>query len=106
MILATGLMPGLAAAETAETIEAGGVAAEMTRRAVSMTSDSGKAITAEQVYVTMRRRDGTPIEAETLPSYVRFAERAACGDRAVLVSVIVGAIDGAGQFEVLCAAGN
>lgn len=97
------LLPGLAAAETmrSETMEA-----ELTRRAVNMTSTEGKAIRAEQVNVTLKRRDGQPIGAGEVESYVPFAERAACKGRKVLVSVIVGATAGAGRFDVLCAAGN
>jgi len=102
-ILAAGLMPAMAAAET---VQSESLEAEMTRRAVSMTSDSGKTIAAEQVYVTMRRRDDVPIMTGDLDEYVPFAERAACGDGTVLVSLVVGASDGAGRFEVLCVGGN
>lgn len=92
-----------AAAAGAETLQSANLEAELTRRAVSMTSNDGAAIAGEQVYVTMRRRDGTAIGAGDLGDYVAFAEQAACKDRAVLVSLIVGIEDGAARYEVLCA---
>ncbi|MEQ9259992.1 MAG: hypothetical protein RIG84_12960 [Roseovarius sp.] len=105
MALVTGaaLLPGLAGAETmrSETMEA-----DLTRRAVALSSKEGDTIRAEQVNVTLRRRDGQPIGAGEVESYVPIAERAACKGRKVLVSVIVGASEGAGRFDVLCAAGG
>ncbi|WP_397543918.1 hypothetical protein [Roseovarius salis] len=100
MVIAAALIPAMAAAET---VQSESLEAEMTRRPVAMTSDSGKAIKGEQVYVTMRRRDGQPIGTDDLETYVPFAERAACKGRGVMVSLIVGASDGAGRYEVLCA---
>lgn len=103
MIAALLLVPAMAAAET---VRSQSLEAEMTRRGVAMTAESGKAIRGEQVYVTMRRRDDQPITAAELDRYVPFAERAACKGRAVMVSLVKGATDGAGQYEVLCAAGE
>ena len=103
VMVAAALMPALAAAET---VRSDSLEAEMTRRAVSMPSDSGATIRGEQVYVTMRRRDGQPIGAGELDGYVPFAERAACKGRRVMVSLVTGASDGAGKYEVLCASGQ
>jgi hypothetical protein len=87
----------------AETMRSDSLEVDLTRRAVVMTSGSGANIEAEQVYVTMRRRDGQPIGAEDLQSYVGFAETAACKGRKVMVSLLVEASGGAGKYEVLCA---
>lgn len=97
------LAPAMAGAETlrSETLEV-----DLQRRAVALTSDEGKSIPAEQVYVTMRRIDGQPIGAENLEEYVPFAERAACKGRKVMVSVMVNAAQGAGHYDVLCASGG
>ena len=103
VILATALAPGLAGAET---LQSENLQADLARRTVSMTSQDGAAIQGEQVYVTMRRRDGQPIGAGDLREYVGFAERAACQGKTVLVSLMVGASDGAGQYEVLCGKSN
>jgi len=51
----------------------------------------------------MRRLDGAAMEAADLTDYVGFAERAACGTRSVLVSLMVGVEAGAARYEVLCA---
>jgi len=71
-----------------------------------MTAKTGDVIQGEQVYVTMRRRSGQPIGAPQLRDYVGFAEKAACGSRDVLVSLMVGATQGVGRYEVLCASGD
>lgn len=102
-IVAAALVPAMAGAET---LRSENLQADLTRRTVTMTSQSGDAIRGEQVYVTMRRRDGQPIGAGDLPDYVGFAEKAACRDRTVLVSLMVAADGGAGQYEVLCSSGN
>jgi len=102
-ILAAFVIPAMAGAET---LRSENLEADLTRRSVTMTSQDGSAIQGEQVYVTMRRRDGQPIGAADLPDYVGFAEKAACGDGTVLVSLMVSASEGAGRYEVLCSAGN
>lgn len=101
--MAVALVPVMAGAET---LQSDNLQADLQRRPVSMTSKDGDTIQGQQVYVTMRRRDGQPIGVEDLRDYVGFAEKAACQGRKVLVSLMVGAADGAGQYEVLCAAGN
>lgn len=95
-----------AGAAGAETLRSQSLEAEISRRAVSMTSKTGNAIAGEQVYVALRRLDGTPIGAGQLPDYVGFAEKAACGARTVLVSLMVGAEQGGARYEVLCARGQ
>ncbi|MCZ7675940.1 MAG: hypothetical protein M5U35_08825 [Roseovarius sp.] len=90
----------------AETLQSANLEAELTRRAVSMTSKEGATIAGEQVHVTMRRRDGAAIGAGDLGEYVAFAEQAACGTRTVLVSLMIGVEAGAGRYEVLCARGE
>lgn len=100
MTAAMALVPALAGAET---LRSANLEADLTRRSVSMTSKAGAAIKGEQVYVTMRRRNGTAIGAAELPSFVGFAEQMACGSRQVLVSLMVGVEDGAAHYEVLCA---
>lgn len=102
-ILVAALVPAMAGAET---LRSENLEADLTRRAVTMTSQDGGSIRGEQVYVTMRRLDGRPIGAGDLADYVGFAERAACRGRAVLVSLMVSAGGGAGQYEVLCSGGN
>ncbi|WP_162685497.1 hypothetical protein [Roseovarius amoyensis] len=100
MTAAIALVPALAGAET---LRSANLEADLTRRVVSMTSRAGAAIKGEQVYVTMRRLDGAAMEAADLTDYVGFAERAACGTRSVLVSLMVGVEAGAARYEVLCA---
>lgn len=102
-IVAMASIPAMAGAETlrSETLEL-----DLARRDVSMTNKAGGAIRGEQVYVTLRRLDGQPVGAGDLPEYVPFAERAACQGRQVLVSLMVGASEGAGRYEVLCSKGN
>ena len=102
-ILALALIPVSAGAEV---LQSENLRADLIRRGVSMTSETGDAIKAEQVHVTMRRRDGQPIGAGDLNGYVGFAEKASCKGRPVMVSLILGASDGAGHFEVLCASGG
>ena len=102
-ITAAVLVPASAGAET---LQSENLTADLARRAVTMTSDEGAAIQGEQVYVTMRRRDGQPIGAGDLGTYVGFAEKVACQGKQVLVSLMVGASDGAGRYEVLCGKGN
>lgn len=93
----------LPVAAPADTVTTQSLVADMTRRPVPLKAQDGKAITAEQVFVDLRRRDGMPVKADRLNSYARFAERSACGSRQVLASVIIGTSEGAGRFEVLCA---
>lgn len=100
MMAAMALVPAMAGAET---LQSATLEADLTRRSVSMTSRTGAAIKGEQVYVTMRRRNGTAIEAAELPSFVGYAEQMACGSRQVLVSLMVGVEAGAAHYEVLCA---
>jgi hypothetical protein len=87
----------------AEVMRSETMQAELARRTVAMTSPDGASLGAEQVYVTLSRLDGQPIGVEDLPSYVGFAERAACQGRKVMVSLMVSASAGAGKYEVLCA---
>jgi len=100
MTAAMALAPAVAGAET---LRSASLEAELTRRAVSMTSPAGSAIAGEQVYVTMRRRDGTAIAVAELGGYVGLAEQAACGNRPVLVSLMIGVEAGEAHYEVLCA---
>lgn len=101
--MAVALVPAMAGAET---LQSDSLQADLKRRPVAMTSQDGDTIQGQQVYVTMRRRDGQPIGAEDMRDYVGFAEKAACQGRKVLVSLMVGAAEGAGQYEVLCAGGS
>jgi len=90
----------------AETLRSENLEAEIARRGVEVTSKEGASIGAEQVWVSLRRLNGQPVGAGDLPGLVGFAEKAACGTRTVLVSLMVGAEGGTGQFEVLCARGD
>jgi len=103
MMLAVVLVPVMAGAET---LQSDTLQADLTRRPVTMTSQEGDVIQSQQVYVTMRRRDGQPIGAGELREYVGFAEKAACQGRKVLVSLMVGVAAGAGKYEVLCGGGS
>ncbi|MEQ8898917.1 MAG: hypothetical protein RID23_17695 [Roseovarius sp.] len=100
MTMAALLAPAMAGAET---LQSDSLEAELSRRPVTMTSQDGDVIRGQQVYVTMRRRDGQPIGEGELREYVGFAENAACRGRKVLVSLMVGVAAGAGKYEVLCA---
>lgn len=100
MMMAMLLVPAMAGAET---LQSDSLRADLTRRTVSLTSQDGGSIRGQQVYVTLRRRDGQPIGADALQNYVGFAEKAACQGRKVLVSLIVEVAAGAGKYEVLCA---
>lgn len=101
--MALALVPAMAGAET---LQSDSLQADLQRRPVSMTSKDGDTIQGQQVYVTLRRRDGQPIGADDLREYVGFAEKAACQGRKVLVSLMVSVSAGAGKYEVLCAAGG
>ena len=90
----------------AETLRSQTLEAEIARRGVTMASKEGASIGTEQVWVSLRRLNGQPVVAGDLPALVGFAEKAACGTRTVMVSLMVGAEGGAGQFEVLCARGE
>ena len=103
MMSAAVLAPAIAEAET---LQSESLEAEMARRPVTATSQDGDVIQGQQVYVTMRRRDGQPIGPDELGGYVGFAETAACKGGKVLVSLIVGVAAGTGKYEVLCAGGS
>lgn len=103
MMSAAVLVPAMAGAET---LQSDNLEAELARRPVTMTSKDGDVIQGQQVYVTMRRRDGQPIGADSLRGHVGFAETAACKGGKVLVSLIVGVAAGTGKYEVLCAGGS
>ena len=97
------LCAGMAAAETvrSKTYEA-----TADRRMVTLNSDAGKSIRAEQVLIGVTRRDGAVIDAGESAEAVKFAERLACGERAVLVSLILGVEDGRARYDVLCKSGG
>lgn len=97
---------GLSGPASAEVMRSENLEADLTRRDVAMTSREGASFGAEQVYVTLRRRDGRPIGAEDMEGFVGFAEVAACKGRKVLVSLLVSATNGEGNYEVLCAKGQ
>ncbi|GAB4305397.1 MAG: hypothetical protein Kow0058_18420 [Roseovarius sp.] len=91
-------------AARAETLRSQSLEAELSRHPLSLRARSGATIAAEQVRVVLRRRDGRPIGPEMLRAYAGFAERAACGRRPALATLMVGAEGGAGHFDVLCPA--
>ncbi|WP_147094935.1 hypothetical protein [Roseovarius sp. TE539] len=90
----------------AETVRSKTYEATAERRTVTLNSDAGKSIRAEQVLIGMKRRDGNLIGDAELAQAVGFAERLACGERTVLVSLVLGVEDGLARYDVLCQSGG
>lgn len=94
----------LSGAASAETVRSDSYEATADRRAVSMKSESGGMIPAQQVLVTVTRRDGAAIDGDEAGRLVGMAEKVACRQTPILVSLVLGAGGDGARYDVLCAA--
>lgn len=92
----------LGAPVAAEVAQTGTYTLAAERRDVALTGNtSGKTRPAEQVIVTVTRRDGAPVRQPVQ----NIAARLACGGAAPLVAFEAAAQDGAKAYEFLCPKG-
>lgn len=90
----------------AETVRSETYEATADRRSVTMQGDDGNTMPAEQVIVSVARRDGGMIGTAEAEKLVGFAEDLACGQARVLVSLVLGRDESGARYDVLCATGS
>ncbi|MEI4194680.1 hypothetical protein [Roseovarius sp. E0-M6] len=88
----------------AETVRSDDYEAQAARHKVEMTARSGKTIAAEQVVVTVTRRDGAAISDGETAQATAFAVDVACDGAKPMVVLPVARAAGDMRYDVLCGA--